>query len=113
MQVIGSRDLEVEDTISTSSSSSNAQRLFEKKGHLWTSLRHVERQRYSKWETSVALSNDGDIEAALTFDESRDVVTEVTWDSIQPVRVDEPFLLIVRTGRIITAHVALYRLRVT
>jgi hypothetical protein len=54
--------------------------------------------------STVALSTDWDVEASLTVDESRDPVTQVIWDSIKPVRGTGPFLLIVRTGRIFTAH---------
>ena len=52
----------------------------------------------------VSLSTDWDVEASLTVDESRDPVTQVMRDPIKPVRGTGPFLLIVRTGRIFTAH---------
>ena len=52
----------------------------------------------------VSLSTDWDVEASLTVDESRDPVTQVMRDPIKPVRGTGSFLLIVRTGRIFTAH---------
>jgi hypothetical protein len=55
-------------------------------------------------KTSVTLSTDWDVEASLAVDESRDPVTQVMRDPIKPVRGTGPFLLIVRTGRIFTAH---------
>ena|SRR5271165_872369 len=50
------------------------------------------------------LSTDWDIEASLTVDEPCDPVVKVVGDSIKPVGGIGPFLLIVRTGRIITVH---------
>ncbi len=50
------------------------------------------------------LSTDWDVEASLTFDEPRNAVTEITRDSIQPRGASGPFLLVGRTGRVVTAH---------
>jgi hypothetical protein len=50
------------------------------------------------------LSTDGDVEASLTIDESGHPVAQVARDPIKPVRGTGSFLLIVRTGRIVTSH---------
>ena len=52
----------------------------------------------------LTLLMDRDIEASLTVDESGDPVTQVVGDPIHPAQRAGPFLLIVRTGRIVTAH---------
>jgi hypothetical protein len=57
-------------------------------------------------EPSVTLTTNGDVEAPLSVDESRHVMTEVGRDCIQPGFGTGPFLLIVRTGWIVTAHSA-------
>ena len=49
-------------------------------------------------------STDRDIEAPFSIDEPRNPVAQVHGDSIQPRCTTRPFLLIVRTGRIVTAH---------
>ncbi len=104
LQVSRLGDLEIEDTVTASSHRSEAEDSAKKLWRLVTYLRHVERQRDSPWQSTITLSTDRDVEASLTIDESGDPVAQVIWDSIQPVRGTGPFLLIVRTGRIFTAH---------
>src|ERR1700751_4421774 len=54
--------------------------------------------------SSCELSTNRDVEASLSIDESSHPVAQVAWDPIKPVRGTGSFLLIVRTGRIVTAH---------
>jgi hypothetical protein len=102
---IGFGDFVIEDTVTAASHRANAEDRTEKQRRFFTDLRHVERQRDAPWKSTVTLSTDWDVEASLSIDESRDPVAQVIWDPIQPVRGTGPFLLIVRTGRIITTHV--------
>jgi hypothetical protein len=73
--MIRSRHFEVEDPVSPAPHPSNPEGVHEKNCYLRTTLGHVEGQRDSPWETPVVLSNDWDIEASLSFDETRDVMT--------------------------------------
>jgi hypothetical protein len=57
----------------------------------------------------IAFSTDRDIEASLSIDESGYPVAQVARNLIQPARGTRPFLLIVRTGRIVTTHVVTLR----
>jgi hypothetical protein len=95
---------EVEDTVAAASHRSHAEDLAKKLWCFLTDLRHVERQRDAPWQPTVTLSTDGDVEASLTIDESGYPVAQVARDPIQPVRGTRSFLLIVRTGRIVTSH---------
>ena len=94
----------VEDTVAAASDRSGAEDLTEKPRGFLADLRHVERQRDPPWQATITLSTDWDIEASLSVDESRHPITQVAWDSIKPVCGTGPFLLIVRTGRIVTAR---------
>src|SRR5262245_56165218 len=98
------RDLEVPDAVTACPRRADAEDRHQKLGSFWADLRHVERQRHTPWQRTIALSTDGNVETSLSVDESRYVVTEVERDCFQPVWRAEPFLLIVRTGRIVTAH---------
>jgi hypothetical protein len=98
------RDLEVPDTVAPSPCRPHAEDRPQKRWRFWADLRHVERQRDPPRQTSITLATDWDVEASLTIDEPRHVVTYVGRDCIQPVRGTGPFLLIVRTGRFVTAH---------
>jgi hypothetical protein len=97
-------DLKVEDTVASASHRSDTEDLLKKLWGFLTDLRHIERQRDTPWQSTITLSTNRDIEASLSVNESRYPVTQVIWDSIQPVRGTGPFLLIVRTGRIFTTH---------
>jgi hypothetical protein len=105
LEIVQPRNLEVVHTVWPSSDRSGAEYRTEVVQYLRTDLRHVEREADSPWHAPVALSTDRDVEAAFSVDEPRDVVTYVFGDAIQPRWMREPFLLIVRTGRIVTAHV--------
>jgi len=104
LQISWLGDFEVEDTVTTPSYRSEAEDTAKKLWCFLAYLRHVERQRDAPWQSTITLSTDRDVEASLSIDESGDPVAQVMWDSIQPVRGTGPFLLIVRTGRIFTAH---------
>jgi hypothetical protein len=77
-------DFVVEDTISTTSHCSRPEDRLQKPWGFWAYLRDVERQRDAPRQSAIALSTDRDIEASLSVDESRDPVTQVVWDPIQP-----------------------------
>ena len=97
-------DFIVEDPVSTASDRPDPEDRSQKRWSFWSDLRDVEGQSHTPWQRTIMLSTDRDVEASLTVNESRDPMTKVTWDSIQPVRGTGPFLLIVRTGRIVTDH---------
>jgi hypothetical protein len=99
------RNLEVVHTIRPTPNRSRTEDGIKAVQYLRTDLRHVEREADSPWHAPIALSTDGDVEAPFSLDEPRDVMTYVFGDAIQPRWMREPFLLIVRTGRIVTAHV--------
>jgi hypothetical protein len=105
LELVQLRDLEVVHAVRPTSDRSRPEDRPEVVQYLRTDLRHVEREADSPWHAPIALSTDGDIEAPFSIDEPRDVVTYVLGDAIQPRWMREPFLLIVRTGRIVTAHV--------
>jgi hypothetical protein len=104
LQIDRPGDFKVEDTVTAASNRSRTEDRTKKLWSLFTDLRDVERQRHAPWKSTITLSTDGDVEASLTIDESRDPVAQVIGDPIQPVRGTGSFLLIVRTGRIFTFH---------
>ncbi len=97
-------DFEVEDAIATASHCSDTEGRLQKPWGFWADLRHIERQRDPPWQATITTSTDRDVEAPFSVDESRDVVPYIAWDPVQPGEKTGPFLLIVRTGRIVTAH---------
>jgi hypothetical protein len=105
LEVVQLRDLEVIHAIRPTPNRPDVKGRMESVQDLRTDLRHVEREADSPWHVPIALSTDRDIEAPFSIDEPRNVVTHVFGDAIQPRWMREPFLLIVRTGRIVTAHV--------
>ncbi len=84
LQVDRTRCFVIEDTVSTSSHRSNAEHGVEELREFRSELRHVERKRHAPRQEPITLSTERDIEASLSFDESRDVVPDVIRDSIQP-----------------------------
>jgi len=104
-EVPGYGHLEVEDSITAASDCPNAKHGSEETRLPRTELRDVERQRDPIWHRSTAQPADGHIEAAFPVDEPRHPVAQVSGESIQPFYGTWPFLLIDRTGRIVTAHV--------
>jgi hypothetical protein len=105
LEIVQLRDLEVVHAVWPTPDRPSTEDGTEVVQYLRTDLRYVEREADSPWHEPIALSTDGDVEAPFSIDEPRYVVTYVFGDAIQPRWMREPFLLIVRTGRIVTAHV--------
>jgi hypothetical protein len=105
LEILQLRNLEVVHAIWPAPNRSRTEDGPEVVQYLRAYLRNVERETDSPWHVPIALSTDWDVEASFSIDEPRDVVTYVLGDAIQPRWMREPFLLIVRTGRIVTAHV--------
>jgi hypothetical protein len=107
-ELIRPGDFLVEDTVTASADPSYAEGRSEELWEFPTDLRDVEGEPYAERKATITLTTDRDVEAALSVDEPRDVVTHVERDLIQPGWRPGPFLLIVRTGRIVTAHVPVH-----
>jgi len=105
LEVIQPRDLKVVHAIWPTPDRPGTEDRTEVVQYLRTDLRHVEREADSPWHVPITLSTDRDVEAPFAVDEPRDIVAYVFGDAIQPRWMREPFLLIVRTGRVVTAHV--------
>lgn len=84
LEIVQLRDLEVVHAVWPTSNRSGTEDRTEEVQYLRTDLRHVEREADSPWHIPIALSTDRDVEAPFSIDESRNVVTYVLGDAIQP-----------------------------
>ena len=84
LEIVQPRDFEVVHAVRPAADRSRTEDRSEVVQYLRTDLRLVEREADSPWHAPIALSTDGDVEAPLSIDEPRDVVTYVLGDAIQP-----------------------------
>jgi hypothetical protein len=77
-------DLEVEDTIASTSDRAHTEYVTQEARNVLTDLRHVERQSDPPRHLSTARSTDRNVEASFSVDEPGDVVTHIGRDSIHP-----------------------------
>lgn len=75
LEVADLRDFEVPDAIWTRPGRPNLESRSEQRWQFRSYLRDVERQTDTPGKATITLSTDRDVEASLSVDESRDVVT--------------------------------------
>ena len=83
-QVLWLGDFKVEDTVRSAPDAPHREHFTEECGHLSPNLRYVERQTDPERHQPITFTDDRNVEAPFALDESRHIMTQWHWDSVQP-----------------------------